>query len=745
MSSQIRIDVSGPGELQVVADSFTDFIAHFSGRLSRDGVLLSGAPTLPRGSEVGLRFALSDGFALIEAHGLVAEPKTGGTGVHFLVVDSGGDLLDKLVADHLAAGGTPFLVDEVPEAGPADEALAAAEPTSSSEPAPTAQPAGKEGEPEPRGSASEQGSESEPGGATEQNPETEAIRELLVKATRPAFAPGMDRLDGQGSQERQALTGLDAIESGRPSPLHELAETPLPEEAKPPEQPPVATSDDIYQSVGEVHDELQAATSTPARDVVAGAAGDVAASDSEGIAPPPEVETADAAAPTAAAAPSGATDLTDLSDADFSEEIDSALDAAFGQEVDAALDSAFGPTTAASPFADEAGEPPGPGAPGQGEGALDASTRLISIPEGLDDLPVPADLGGVASAAETEPSLGVQEAAAQAASLLGDLDREAAADSEGARPQPAAVPPAVVAEGPEPDDPEPLDDAELLGELPPESELTPVPPPDLDQPLFAAPDVPVDELAAPDLAPSDEEVEAPILAEMSSASELSSNQGSSPVQGTSSEIDLVGAGAVGDVADDASRASLLRGVIPLLLLALIGVGAWKVVDLVRLEFSRLEDNTQTVARVALEEDEELLMAPADSLLAASRLEELPRVSISGEPTSQAATVLENVTWEERPDGTHIVFASDGLLSANDTTFTRLDGERPRIVLKIGGMQQAYFSDQLPLRTAQVARLRFGYHLESVRNEIHVVADLADPEARLQSVVLSPGRMELLIR
>ena len=54
LSSQIHVNLVGPDEVEVVADSFGGFISSFSDRLSQDGVLLQGAPQLEAGAQIKL-------------------------------------------------------------------------------------------------------------------------------------------------------------------------------------------------------------------------------------------------------------------------------------------------------------------------------------------------------------------------------------------------------------------------------------------------------------------------------------------------------------------------------------------------------------------------------------------------------------------------------------------------------------------------------------------------------------------
>ncbi len=640
-----------PGELSVVAESFTDFIAHFSSYLSSDGVLLDGAPPLERSSVVRVRFKLSDGFELVTAQGMVAGWKEGGLGVHFLDIESGAELLAKIEADHAAKGGTPFVVDDAPAAALPATAPAVAEPPPSEPTEPT-----------------------EPTEPMEPDAEPEPLRGLLGEENQPAFAPGMDRLEGEGRQEHAALTDLGEAPQMRPAGLQGLGEGGEETGAEHDDEAQQA-AESAFDGPGEAQRELEAAE--------------------EKMNEPPE--------PQAEVSPAAkGRDLAELSDDEFADEIDSVLDVAFGggdesdpvvvpgedqpSELAAADSTPDEPQLDADVLADLLHEP-------ELEPENDLELQGDSEPEGVSS-EVEADLGR-SDATEAEPAdfstrlIDVEQLAEEGLldpPLSAETDVSASEEALEAAPVEEALLEEANLGGPQ--------DAELSDV--PSTELQPEPPPSLD---------------------SDSLLDMPVLDDMATSSQAAS----------------------------AGTSHLRRGLIPLLLLALVGVGAWRVADLVRQEFSRLEEGSVPAARVALEDGVELLEAEADSLLAASQEGGEIEVSLAGGATDPPATLLENVTWNPTEDGTEIVLATNGLLSAADTSVIHLEGDRPRLVLKLGGMVEPYFANQLPLRTSQVRSLRFGYHLGTLRNEIHVVADLADGRVRLRSVDLSPGRLVLSLR
>ena len=748
LSSQIRVAVPTPGTLEVIAETFGDFISTFSDRLSRDGVLIPETPELPRGTEVSLKFRLSDGFSLVEGIGLVSEPKARGLGVHFLVIQSGAELVDKVVSDHLANGGQPFLVDS---AVAIPDALAGAAVVSSA-PGPAPEPEVSE----------------EPKEPTEAE---ESVRELLVEDEKPAFAPGMVRLDGAGAEERAALSGLGSIDTqskpldglGEESSMTQKISIPVPEEV-------------VFQTDGEAQSELEAAVRAMEPAPVEPAQQSEAPAPPEIPAPAPPAPEASPELPSIPQA--GETepgDLAHLSNEDFASEIDGALDSAFGSEVDAALDAAFGPTDSLSTEASaNLIEPSGLGA--AASDALDASTRMVQLPDLTDPMLGANDRS---SPGHTEA---LDSAAAAASDLLGGGGTAVNEDVEalGTEGLMGAL------GGSTPDD--------SAAEFPSDAELTPIPAPeleDLELPHFSSATasessadeitgVPGNEMSSEDLfletpaeplISSDAMTEQEMDSEAGEVPEISAVSGaaagsdesstdsdeepteSSFVEDTPSQLEMPSMEQYEENSPygfeesepEPSRRGARRGLIPLLLLALIGVGAWQVTDLVRKEFARLEPDPEVVARVTLEDEDELREAAFDSLLSLGKQEDGPTVDVDEQTTMSPITVLENVSWEAVDGGTRVVFAGDGSFSPLDTRMTRLEGENPRIVLKISGIQSPYSPDVLPVRTENVSQLRFGFHPLPLRNEVHAVFDLVDVDAVLKEAKFVAGRLEILIQ
>jgi hypothetical protein len=94
-------------------------------------------------------------------------------------------------------------------------------------------------------------------------------------------------------------------------------------------------------------------------------------------------------------------------------------------------------------------------------------------------------------------------------------------------------------------------------------------------------------------------------------------------------------------------------------------------------------------------------------------------------------------------GTKVVLEGDGSFGPVSTVHLRLDEDAPREVIKISGIVEPPAETERPVETAEVERLRFGYHLRRQYNELQVVADLTGPQVRLVRITVEPRRLVLL--
>ena len=108
--------------VQLKYDRFSGFISEMSANLSPGGMFIQSDRPEPVGSLLDFELRLGDGFELLRGRGLVAwvrsvddgEGRPPGMGVRFLgLTQQGRELIQKVVAQHVSRGGTPFDLTQV--------------------------------------------------------------------------------------------------------------------------------------------------------------------------------------------------------------------------------------------------------------------------------------------------------------------------------------------------------------------------------------------------------------------------------------------------------------------------------------------------------------------------------------------------------------------------------------------------------------------------------------------------------
>jgi hypothetical protein len=148
-------------------------------------------------------------------------------------------------------------------------------------------------------------------------------------------------------------------------------------------------------------------------------------------------------------------------------------------------------------------------------------------------------------------------------------------------------------------------------------------------------------------------------------------------------------------------------------------------------------------RMTLTDSRVILETPGKSLWDLVQEEGLPEVDLLvTTPVGQAARRLIAFDAEAVEGGTVVTLLGDGTFGPVSTVHLRLDRDPPREVLKISGIVDPPEVSELEVATAEVARLRFGYHLRRQYNELQVVADLTSPEVRLVQITVERRRLVL---
>jgi molecular chaperone DnaK len=96
-----------------------------------------------------------------------------------------------------------------------------------------------------------------------------------------------------------------------------------------------------------------------------------------------------------------------------------------------------------------------------------------------------------------------------------------------------------------------------------------------------------------------------------------------------------------------------------------------------------------------------------------------------DPAGMAAlTEIQKITWQQGPDGTEVVLWGNGAFRRQDFVHYRVEGDPPRVLIKLRGILHPFAEGRLIVGTRQVRQVRTGFHDERAGNELHIVLDLA---------------------
>jgi len=108
-----------------------------------------------------------------------------------------------------------------------------------------------------------------------------------------------------------------------------------------------------------------------------------------------------------------------------------------------------------------------------------------------------------------------------------------------------------------------------------------------------------------------------------------------------------------------------------------------------------------------------------------------------------ASLITAITVVTLEDGrTVIELVGNGTLATAGVGHLRLGGDKPREVLKVRGIQQAYRDPVIIVGDQNVRRIRTGFHDEGATPELHLVIDLVSEQVKLTRLVHEKDRLRL---
>jgi len=131
--------------------------------------------------------------------------------------------------------------------------------------------------------------------------------------------------------------------------------------------------------------------------------------------------------------------------------------------------------------------------------------------------------------------------------------------------------------------------------------------------------------------------------------------------------------------------------------------------------------------------------PAASEVAERTQPEAAAAEPAGAPR---ATRLDEIEWTEATGTTVVTLSGDGPFPAGSYGYFEMGGDKPRVLIKLRGLDQPYRRGAIAVGTSAVVGIRTGWHLRETGNEQHVVVDLAPGGARLDGFEAVGSRIVL---
>lgn len=123
---------------------------------------------------------------------------------------------------------------------------------------------------------------------------------------------------------------------------------------------------------------------------------------------------------------------------------------------------------------------------------------------------------------------------------------------------------------------------------------------------------------------------------------------------------------------------------------------------------------------------------------AAAAEEAPPQAADAPPADRVRVI----TWDESAAGTVVTFWGNGAFLPERIVRFRIDGDRPRELIKLRGIDLPFPETVLEARTPEVTQVRTGFHPQERINELHVVLDLPSPDVTIQRIETGPQSLRV---
>ena len=120
----------------------------------------------------------------------------------------------------------------------------------------------------------------------------------------------------------------------------------------------------------------------------------------------------------------------------------------------------------------------------------------------------------------------------------------------------------------------------------------------------------------------------------------------------------------------------------------------------------------------------------------------PAPSEPPKPTGPPLTAVRDITWEEAFGGTDVILWGDGAVRSEAYERTRIDGNPPRELIRLKGIERPFPKSRVVVGSAEVLQVRVGYHPRPGGSELHIVLDLAHPDVAVTRVEEGEDRLRI---
>lgn len=121
----------------------------------------------------------------------------------------------------------------------------------------------------------------------------------------------------------------------------------------------------------------------------------------------------------------------------------------------------------------------------------------------------------------------------------------------------------------------------------------------------------------------------------------------------------------------------------------------------------------------------------------------PRPTATATPSPLASLAVRDVSWRRDGRRTTVAIRADRPVEPSAVTVAAMTGP-PRVLIRVRGVSRAFSHTMIQVGTDEITSIRVGYHPKERPPTLHIVLDLADERATLESQHVDGELIELVI-